>query len=410
MDPKKNASTALVVAKESRLPVPAEEKKESYWGRMAAHFTLAWRLMLAALLLFAVLFVLLFSRAFTYDSLFCFIRDLQAVSDFVPNDYATVTAPYEQGDHTAIAYRGGVAFVNSGGVEVYSPNGERLLNLSRKMKNPRAVASRKYLLAYDNGGTSFSITNSYTELFRGESEYPIYGATVSDSGHFALITASGEALSQVLLYDNNFNLVQRFQRASATVGVDLSDNGKRIALLGMSATDGTVRSVVNVYLLGESEPEGSCVFENEVPMAVSFIGNRHYTVFTASALRCLDLDGEVRNTVALQGATPVGFAANKHGVLIALETDAINATHRILALDKKGNILYDGTYDRDVTAVEMGKKEIFLLSEGTVTRIDTDDGASTSSEIETGATGMYRVDDGAVRVVYPAKAVYVAFS
>ena len=39
--------------------------------------TLIWRVLLVALLLFSVMFILLFSRAFTYDSLFCFFKDLQ---------------------------------------------------------------------------------------------------------------------------------------------------------------------------------------------------------------------------------------------------------------------------------------------------------------------------------------------
>ena len=407
MHPEEQSTTALVAVEGEKLPVKAE-KTESYWARIASRYTVIWRVLLIVLILFTVLFMLLFSRAFTYDSIFCFFKDLQTVSAFVPPDYGTVSATFEEGEHTALSYRGGVAFVNSGGVEVYSPDGHRLLNVDRVFSTPRAVASRKYLLAYDSGGTTFSVTNSYTELFHGETEFPILGATVSDSGHFALITTSDEVLSQVLLYDNNFNLIQRFRRASATVGVSLSDNGKRIALIGATAESGTPQSVLEIFRLGEAAPELSLGFQNEFPLSVAFTGNKYFAIFTNRALRCCHLDGDIKAEVALNG-NPVGLDVNSNGILLALETDEISAAHRILALDAKGNTLYDGSHEGDITALKMGERELFWLSGDRAVRLDTDTKKVTERSIEQGATDMFCVGDGQLRLVYPAKVEYLVF-
>ena len=403
--------TALVAVEssgENRLP-EAVEKPQSYWGRVSARYTSIWKGLLLVLLLFAVLFMLLFSRAFTYDSLFCFLKDLQSVSSFVPSDYATVYATYEEGDHTALLYRGGIAFVNSGGIEVYSPDGQRLLDVSKAMEHPRAVASRKYLVVYDQGGTSFSITNSYAELFSGETEHPIYGAVVADTGHFALITASEQALSQVLLYDNNFNLIQRFQRASATVGVSVSHNGKRIALLGATADEGNVYSVVDIYRLGEKEPEARTSFVNEIPLALYFTDNKNYAVLTDSALRCMDVNGKIRAEEHYVGDV-AGFIANENGALLAVEVDAIGAQNRILAMDSDGDVIYDSIFVGDARALALGAKEIFLLSEVGVTRIETENDTLATMGVEEGATDLFVLEQGKIRVVYPAKAEYLAFS
>ena len=115
MNPEENKTTALVAVEGERLPVP---KKASYWARISARYTLVWRVLLVVLLLYSVMFILLFSRAFTYDSLFCFFKDLQTVNSFVLSDYSTVSTTYEEGGYTALAYRGGIAFVNTGGIEV----------------------------------------------------------------------------------------------------------------------------------------------------------------------------------------------------------------------------------------------------------------------------------------------------
>ena len=405
MNPEQKQTSALIAVEGERLPEP---KRTSYWARVAARYTLVWRVLLVVLVLFSVIFMLLFSRAFTYDSLFCFFKDLQTVNSFVLSDYSTVSTTYEEGDHTALAYRGGIAFINTGGIEVYSPDGRRLLNVDLSLRSPRAVASRKYLVAFDSGGTTFSVTNSYTELFRGETDFPIYGAEVSDSGHFALITASDEVLSQVLLYDNNFNLIQRFQRASATVGVSVSDNGKQIALLGVAATQGTARTVFDMYQLGKSAPDHSLTFEQELPLSVGFTNNRHLTVLTDKALRSCDLDGEIEAQTPLDG-TPIVFTANNEGTALVLETERIDATHRVIVLDKRGALLYDGTLDRDVSAVTLGADEVFLLVGNEVLRIDMDKQQQTAIAVESGATGLFTVDSGRIRVVYPAKVEYFSF-
>ena len=405
MSYERDPGTALVAVEEKKLPVA---QKSAYWGRVASCYTVLWRILLIALLLFAALFMLLFSRAFTYDSVFCFFKDLQAVSAFVPSDYDAVYTTYEEGEHVSLSYRGGVAFVNGGGVEVYSPDGKRLLDVDLELKNPRAVASRKYLVAFENGGTHFSVTNSYAELYRGETEFPIYGAEISDSGHFALITASDEVLSQVLLYDNNFNLIQRFRRASATVGVSLTENGKRIALLGAGAEEGAVHGQLDVFELGESEAELTQHFREEFPLAVDFTGNRNLMVLTDRTLRCLNTEGKVHAELAADGKT-VAYTANENGALLVLETDGITATNRVIVWNKKGSTLYDSAFTGDITAVALGKKECFLLSGERAVHIDADSDTQTELPVSAGATDLYIVDDGAVRVVYPAKTEYYAF-
>ncbi len=403
MNLEEKQTTALVAVEQ-----PSVRKKSVYWGRVAVSYTVIWRILLIALLLFAVLFMLLFSRAFTYDSVFCFFKDLRAVSAFVPSDYDAVYTTYEEGEHVSLSYRGSIAFVNSGGIEVCSPDGKRLLDVDLELENPRAVASRKYLVAYENGGKTFSVTNSYAELFRGETDFPIYGAEISDSGHFALITTSDEVLSQVLLYDNNFNLIQRFRRASATVGVSLSENGKRIALLGASATEGTVYTQLDVFELGESETALSLRFDGEFPLSVGFTNNKSLMILTDRTLRCCNTEGKMYAELLTEGI-PKTFSVNENGALLVTETDALSATHRVLVLDKKGDTALDSVFTGEIVAAALGEDELFLLSGERAVRVDVDTAEQTEQVIAAGATDLYIVDDGAVRIVYPAKAEYLAF-
>ena len=52
MESQENKTTALVAVEGERLPAP---KKTSYWARISARYTLIWRVLLVALLLFSVM-------------------------------------------------------------------------------------------------------------------------------------------------------------------------------------------------------------------------------------------------------------------------------------------------------------------------------------------------------------------
>ena len=408
MKEQEKKETALVPRGEQAL-VATEGKKDSYWGKVATRYTLAMRLFVVVLILFVVLFMALFSRAFTYDSLFCFFKDLKMISAFVPSDYQTVTSTYVEGEQTVLSYRGGIAFVNPAGVEIYSPDGRRLLDVSRELKNPRAAASRKYLVAYDHGGKTFTVTNSYAELFHGETEQPIFGLAVSDSGHFALITGSDTALATVLLYDNNFNLIHRYTRASATVGVTISGNGKWITMLELFTENGQVGTKAEMFRVGEEESELTLLFEDEMPLSVAFTNDRYFALLTDKNVRFYHINGECEGAHPLSHA-PVAFDVSEDGAVLAMKRDAAGNSHTLIAFDKKGRVQYQTDFSGDVLSLSHTKDAFYILTPEAVHEIQIESQEKTSVEIERGATAIFTVDRRALRVVYSAKAAYISFA
>ena len=384
-------------------------KKDGYWGLVASRYTLIKRILVIALILFIVFFMIFFSRAFTYDSLFSFFKDLQSVAAFVPSDYQTVTATYYEGEEYVLAYRGGVAFVNGTGIEIYSPDGKRLLDVNEEFSAPRAISSRKYLLTFDQGGNTFVVTSAYSKLYSGKTDFPIYGAAVADSGHFALITGSDRALSEVLLYDSNFNLIQRFERASATVSVAISDNGKRIALLGAVAEQGNIYTKLDVFRLGEAEAESSVLLEGEAPLSIGFTDNKHLALLTDQALIFTEIDLERQERYLLKGRAIVDFALNADGAVLVLEEDALNAEHTVLAFDDEGEQFFEHLFVGDVRAVDLKEKQIFLLAADRVVCYDRKESAESVYLLAEEARDLFAVGDNGVRVIYPAKAEYLYF-
>lgn len=384
-------------------------KKDGYWGLVAARYTLVKRILLIALILFIVFFMIFFSRAFTYDSLFSFFKDLQSVAAFVPSDYQTITATYHEGSEAVLSYRGGVAFVNQKGIEIYSPNGKRLLDVEESFAAPRAAASRKYLLAYDKGGNTFLVTSAYAKLYEGKTDFPIYGVALSDAGHFAIITGSDTALSTVLVYDANFNLIQRFSRASATLDVALSANGKRIALLGINAENGQVYTKIDLFRLGDASPESSAVLSGEVPLALSFTDNKHLAVLTDQALHFASSDLEWDASYDIGDRAVIDFAVNADGVALVLEENAQRAEQKVIAFDEDGKCFFEKTLTGNIKAVDLKEKRVFVLADDRVACYDTKEESEIIYTLTEPARDLFVIGSGGVRVIYQAKAEYIDF-
>ena len=392
----------------SLIPAQSNEKTGNYWAFSARAYTLVFRAFLIALPLFVIVFMAICAQAFTKNSIYSFAMDLRSVASFVPSDYQNVSYTYQEGERVVCAYRDGVAVAGCGGVEIYSPDGQRLLDVPKAWSAPRAVASQKYLVAYEFGSKEFTVTDAYTVLFEGKTEFPILMASVADTGHFALVTTSDTHLSQVLLYDANFNLIECFTRSSATISVAFADNGKQIALSGIYTEGGASRSVVELYRIGAKEPAYSRVVQDLV-MQLAFTDHRHLAVLSDKALRVLDEDGDPTGEISFEGQSARSFEVSEKGILLLLSAQDLHATHRVMLLDQRGELVKEQAWQGSIVSVAFAQEQVFFLSDGQIVKWDAEKESFTTMVCSPGATSLWIVGKDALRVAYAGEALYVEF-
>jgi hypothetical protein len=264
-------------------------------------------------------------------------------------------------------------------------------------------------VAYDFGGSTFTVTNAYARLHRGDAEAPIYGATVSDTGYMALITASESHLSQVLLYDPGFHLIQRFSRADSVVDVRLSDNGKYVAMLALSSVQGEFTSVFELYRIGEDQAIVTQSFQGELPEAVGFTEDRYITVLTDKMARAIKINGDVLESYTFSG-TPVCYDFDEGRNAVLLQKSVQDASYEIVVLNKKGEIEYTGEIaGSEITDISLAGDFAFLLMGGEVLRISIEDAAMKKITCVPGVTDILAIDGARLRAVYAGKAEYIYF-
>ncbi|MBE6554802.1 MAG: hypothetical protein E7663_01015 [Ruminococcaceae bacterium] len=376
------------------------EQTAGYWQRVSRQYRRAARMLTLLLILFVVVFVSLSIDAFSYNGIFYFGRDVAALTALADDRSETVYYTYGEVESAKATYRGGVAIVFENGVETYGADGERLMHLDGSFSAPRIAVSRDYLIAYSFGDNAFCVCNTYSELFADTTEFPIMGAYVSDAGYFALITGSDETLSEVLLYDGNFHLVQRFGRASATVSAVISDNGRYIAILG-AASDG---AVLDLFMVGNAEPTLSERFD-AFPYAVSFTSFNTLAVLTDSSIHTLNIDGKSFSSVDFEGASLAAYSVGDSTVAAVLEADRENGICRLIVTDKKGRILLDnGTLEGRISAISLTEQSVWILRDRTLECLSLDGTLRGSFALENGALSMDALSETDARVFYGARA------
>ncbi len=403
-EPKKQ--TALTVREGERLPVPV---KPSYWDKSAGAYTLVSRALLIALPLTVLIFVTVFFRSFAPSSLLSFVKDMQSTSVFDGAERKSVYFAYEETAGPVLSFRGGLAVVNGDGAEIYASDGERLLEVSQDMLTPRAVASRKILLAYDFGTGRYLITNNYTRLHRETLDRSIYLADADDTGQYALLTSDGTGNTEVFLYNGKFERTHTVTPAGTAVGISLSKNGKYLATLSLKSDGAERKSVLELYRTDGRGSVFSLELEEELPLALSFTSDRYIAVLTDRALRVCNLDGAWRNEISIQGE-PIAMDCTEQGCALALRIDALSAQNRVLVLDKKGNTLYNGTVTGDLTAVAMARENAFLLIGERVCCVLAERGECMERSCRTGAKGLVAVDGYRACVIYEGEAEYIYFN
>lgn len=401
MDVENQNVTAPVTVADSEENVP--KKSLSYWARTGQKYRAVWMALCLVLAVFLIVFTAVSSHVFGYHSLFYFARDLRMVISLADLGEQALYYDY-RGELSSVAvYRGGVAVAHQRGLDIYGGRGERLLShlTEASLSAPRLAVSRNCLALFDFGGTSFLVCNSYDVLFEGKTEQPIYGVFVSEVGFVTVVTGSSSALSEVLLYNANFQLVSRFSRASATIGAAVSDNGRTVALVGATAKG----AVVDVYAVGKTEPMSETVLAG-FPLAMGYTAENKLAVITDEAVFALSTKGKLYGSVNFEGGLPTAYSIDENGVAVSLETDRLQAMHRVLVLSKKGSVEADFVTEYAIKALSQSDHTVWLLGSDRAVCAARNGGETVATtDASADAVGIVALHDRAARVLYPAEAL-----
>jgi hypothetical protein len=243
----------------------------------------------------------------------------------------------------------------------------------------------------------------------GETEYPITGAAVSDSGMYALISSASDANSAVYLYNNRFALINIYKKGGNVLDAAISSDGRRIALLTATPNEGGVRTSVML-----AEPgKGTAIAENVIAFSVGlqceFTSAGKLVALTSSGVAYLSANGTIESFYDFEGKIPSSAELSPNGAVVCLKKSAISEKNIIIIFDKAGKIVYNDVTPQSVIDVAYRENVLFYTTYEGVNRLNLQSGELVLEEYAMDGKVLLAVNDKEVLLCSPQKAVYFTF-
>lgn len=141
----------------------------------------------------------------------------------------------------------------------------RLWNQSFEMESPQVDICEGYLTIYDKGGSEIYIMDKDGLVQKLNMSKPVYSVRVASQGTVAVLMKENKT-AYVRLYDTDGKELTNGEfyekQGSYPVGIDISNDGKKLALNSIEVHEGEMSTVIHFYNFGS-------VGQNEVNYEVS---------------------------------------------------------------------------------------------------------------------------------------------
>ena len=383
--------------------------RNEYYENISAGLGILQVILYLTLFAFVVLSFLSNTKLITYQNFYHFFQDLNASAervDIFSHDSVSYSTDEEQ---SFTLYRKGLAVAGNTGVTIFSATGRQLVSHGIQYNDPVAVGSGKYLLVYERGGKQYSLYNANTQMHTGETEYPISGAAVSDSGMYALISSASDANSAVYLYNNRFSLINIYKKGGNVLDAAISSNGDRIAVLTVTPHSGGVSTSIMLAEPGKGSAIAESVIASSVGIQCSFTESGKLAVLCTSGLAYLSSNGELEFFYDFGGKIPVTADLSTNGAAVCLKKSAISEKNMIIIFDKSGKIVYNDVVPQSVNSLAYREGALFWTDFGGVSRLEISSGQIDFEEYATDGKVLLAVNDKEILLCSPQKAVYITF-
>ncbi len=385
------------------------KQRNEYFENISAGLGILQVILYLSLFAFVVFSFLANTNLITYQNFYHFFQDLNASAERV-DIFSHDSVSYPTNDEQSFAlYRKGLAVAGNTGVTIFSATGRQLVSHGIQYNDPVAVGSGKYLLVYERGGKQYSLYNANTQMHAGETEYPISGAAVSDSGMYALISSASDANSAVYLYNNRFALINIYKKGGNVLDAAISADGRRIALLTAVPDSGGVSTAVMLAEPGKGSAIAERVIEASVGIRCHFTVSGKLAVLCTTGVAYFSNNGEMELFYDFEGKIPTTADLSGDGLAICLKKTAISEKNIAIIFDKSGKIVYNDVIPQSIDNLVYRDGVLFWTDHRGVSRLDLGNGSIDFEEYATDGKKLLAVDDKEILLCSPQKAVYITF-
>lgn len=403
----KRAADAASFAEPIRMQTP----RNAYYDGISNIYHSLFLVLLAALLVFVCVAMLCNIELFTYENFYYLAKDISAASDLLAGSGNVINYETSARNQTFALYRGGLAVGGDSGLQLFTATGRETLNSSPDYTNPVLHGSDKYLLMYDIGEKRYSVYNSFVCVHHEECEYPVFAGAMSDSGYYAVVTESYSHAGVVCLYNDSFELVNRYNRTDMVVSTAINDAGDRLAFATAGMKNGAYVTTLVIAVPGEAEVSSELVFDGLFPYSVEFIDQHRLLLVGDTASYVISVhDGAQIAGIKYSAEQQLAYAdASPAYVAYAFSVNAVTDTYRLIVTDNNGGMVMDQTFDAGLSSMTAYAESLFLLTDTGIARVNIKDATYDLISCETDGKSLLICSTDEVLLCGGQSAVYYEF-
>lgn len=357
-----------------------------------------------------VVAILLQSKTRTYDSAdYAKITDLATV--------ATASADSESASDLTQQYDGTQYMALGGNIVSYSPDGTScmdqsgniLWNQTFEMQQPMVATSGNVMAIADYNGSTVYIFDSTSQLGTVNTDLPIRGLAVSQSGETAVILSDSDT-TWFYLYDLAGETISYGKMSIDKTGYPLtmaiSPNGEMVAISHLTMNATTVETQIAFYNFGSvgtsytDNMVSGTNFDDEVFAYMAFFDNS--TSVAVSDQRIAFFDGseipQNSNTAMVQEEIQ-GVYSNESYVAILVPDTSGSEEYLLRVYDKSGSQVGEISFSLEYTSIQLCSDRVVINNDETMLVYNVDGTQRYSGNFDTSVRAVIPSEDSMSRYI-----------
>ena len=404
--------------KEMRLPqrLIAHEKKLAGYdesspkeSKIAFILGITRTVALSLLCILLVLSLLLSGSIFSFDSVYYMFKDISYISSFSENRPISLSYSRPFTNQDFAIFKNGLSVAGDNEIKFFTSTGRVTMTQGSEFTNPKVCTSESSVLIYDQGRNTFKVYNSFVCIYSETLEYPISSAHMSPDGSFCIVTKSEKYGSVVRIYDNKQRLESEFLRNDYIISVDMSSNGKHVAVVSLDSSEGNSLATLTVLERGKSKTKSSVQMLDFLPYSAHFSANDRIALIGSEAAYVYSLNAKLQSEFKYPSALS-GMAVCDSGFALLFKNSGQDARFILYIFGSNGNKVSDHKIDGYVSSIAVNGNHAYLLMDGEVRRIDTLFGTVSKRAFSTDDAELLVLSANEILACTDTAAYYISFN
>ena len=312
-------------------------------------FHIAEYVFFAATLLFIVTFVVANPKTISYRNFLAIVNEINAAQPeyerYVKLNYSTETP------EKSVVFGSGIAVLSDDNVFMFSGTGRFIYSQLHGINDPYICAKGKYAVVYGFGTNEYKIYSSYSQIYSGTTEYPIYSCSVSADGSVAFVEYLPNGKTRVCAYNSAFEEIGYIDISGYAVCTEIALDGK-LHVMSVSVNNGSSMSVFKSYDMKNGVTACEYKFADSWPVAINVLDNGRTALIFNNESVILNEELDIVSRIGHTKPTEVSSC----GDLIAIATAS-----ELLVFDSEGATLRRESIDDIPKSMCMTEKFVFIL-------------------------------------------------